>query len=177
VGALQRLSPTDIPWSSDAPYYLVCHDRDLAEDTASIGRLLDGLATGVRYMSANEYADCPHAGISLNSSSRDLAIRLEYDAHYCAYVGGSRSNWVPQLSDETRRDLGGRDGGEAGHRSAGRDGPSPDSSGPPTVNCPPRNTKRIPSGGCSGCSNVAGLPMRSASNTTRSARSPSATQP
>ena len=103
----QTLSPKDIPWTIDAPYYLVFHDKDLADDPASVGGLLDGLGPDIRYMSANEYCAYLHAKVSQDAPSRGaIALHIEYDSHYCAYFGAHGSRWTLHLSDETRRALG-----------------------------------------------------------------------
>jgi hypothetical protein len=103
----RTLSPKDIPWTIDAPYWLVFHDKDLADDPASIARLLDGLGPDVRFMSANEYCAYLHAGVRRGPSSREaLALDIDYDAHYCTYFGSHPSSWTLHLSDETRRALG-----------------------------------------------------------------------
>ena len=103
----QTLSPKDIPWTTDAPYYLVFHDKDLADDPASVGGLLDGLGPDIRYMSANEYCAYLHAKVSQDAPSRGaIALHIEYDSHYCAYFGAHGSRWTLHLSDETRRALG-----------------------------------------------------------------------
>ena len=103
----QTLSPKDIPWTIDAPYYLVFHDKDLADDPASVGSLLDGLGPDIRYMSANEYCAYLHARVSRDAPSRGaIVLHVEYDSHYCAYFGAHGSKWTLHLSDETRKALG-----------------------------------------------------------------------
>jgi hypothetical protein len=103
----KTLSPNDIPWTVDAPYYLIFHDKDLADEPASIARLLDGLGPDIRYMSANEYCAYLHAKASLDETGREaMALKIEYDPHYCAYFGSAPSRWVLHLADETRRALG-----------------------------------------------------------------------
>ncbi|HWB85857.1 MAG TPA: hypothetical protein VG675_17070 [Bryobacteraceae bacterium] len=103
----RTLSPKDIPWTVDAPYYLVFHDKDLADDPTSIARLLDELGPGIRFMSANEYCAYTHANVSRDPDSRQaLALQVDYDSHYCAYFGSHPSQWTLLLSDETRQELG-----------------------------------------------------------------------
>jgi hypothetical protein len=103
----QTLLPKDIPWTIDAPYYLIYHDKDLADDPPSIARLLDGLGPNIRYMSANEYCAYLHARVLRDAASREaVALNIEYDNHYCGYFGSHPSRWTLHLSDETRRALG-----------------------------------------------------------------------
>ena len=80
----------EISWSNDAPYYLVFHDRDVAMDVGSVDRLLTGLGTGARYMSANEYSAYLHAQVSGDANG----LVLEYDDHYCRYFALHASSWT-----------------------------------------------------------------------------------
>ncbi len=95
----QKLSAADIPWTVDAPYYLVFHDRDVAMDGRSVARLLEDLGAGVRYMSANEYCAYTHATVTRDVNS----LAVEYDSHYCRYFAGAKSRWILHLADELRR--------------------------------------------------------------------------
>ena len=102
----QAISPGEIPWTIDAPYYLVFHDRDLSVDPTSPERLLRSLGAEVHYMSANEYCAYLHAKVTSDSSGgggRSLVV--EYDDHYCRYFASSASAWTLHLSDDTRRAL------------------------------------------------------------------------
>ncbi len=101
----EELAASRIPWTVDAPYYLVFHDRDLAMDTGSIARLLKSLGSGVRYMSANEYCAYLHARASGALSDAALALELDYDEHYCRFFQSHGSTWTLHLSDDTRRAL------------------------------------------------------------------------
>ena len=103
----QTLSPEDIPWTLDALYWLVFHDKDLADDSASIARLLDGLGPDVHFMSANEFCAYVHSTVSAAGPSREsLTIKIDYDPHYCEFFGSHPSRWVLHLSDETSRAMG-----------------------------------------------------------------------
>ncbi len=102
----QAISPRNIPWTIDAPYYLVFHDRDVSVDPTSIDRLLRSLGADVRYMSANEYCAYLHAKVARDSGAASLALAIDYDDHYCRYFGSSPSAWTLHLSDETRQALG-----------------------------------------------------------------------
>jgi hypothetical protein len=102
----RKLTGDDIPWTIDAPYFLVFHDRDISIDPTAAERLLTGLGKGVRYLSANEYAGYLHAQIELDDrSGQSLALAVNYDDHYCRYFATHESTWVLHLSDETRRGL------------------------------------------------------------------------
>ena len=93
----------EIAWSTDAPHFLVFHDRDISIDTTAAERLLTGLGPGIRYMTANEYAGYLHAAAERDAATGSLV--LNYDEHYCRYFAGHTSTWVLHLSDETRRGL------------------------------------------------------------------------
>jgi len=100
------ISPSDIAWTVDAPYYLIFHDRDLSLDPGSIDRLLRSLGGGVRYMSANEYCAYLHARVERDMSAADsLSLAVHYDNHYCRYFSSAQSTWMLHLSDEVRRSL------------------------------------------------------------------------
>ncbi len=101
------ISPRDIPWTIDAPYYLVFHDRDLSVDPTSIERLLRSLGPDVRYMSANEYCAYLHTKVARDGHGGGLSLAVDYDGHYCRYFATSPSTWTLHLSDETRQALGG----------------------------------------------------------------------
>jgi hypothetical protein len=93
----QTLSASEIPWTADAPYFLIFHDRDLAMDVGSVGRLLAELGAGVRYMSANEY--CAYLHTAVTGDARSLT--LEYDEHYCRYFASHASSWTLHRSGGT----------------------------------------------------------------------------
>jgi hypothetical protein len=102
----RKLSAADIPWSIDAPYFLMLHDRDVAKDLHSVERLLDGLGEGIRYMTANQYCAYLHARVERDTeASSTLALALNYDNHYCRYFESNKSRWTLHLSDETRQTL------------------------------------------------------------------------
>jgi hypothetical protein len=93
----------DIPWTNDAPQFLVFHDRDVSIDITAAERLLTALGPGVRYMTANEYTGYLHARTGRDAKTGALSI--EYDEHYCRYFADHPSKWVLHLSDETRHAL------------------------------------------------------------------------
>lgn len=101
----QRLTAGDVPWTIDGPYFLTFHDRDVALDIDSVGRLLAGLGDGVRYMSANEYCAYLHAQVERTETD---ALAIAYDPHYGRYFENHPSKWTLHLSDETRRAIGGQ---------------------------------------------------------------------
>jgi hypothetical protein len=102
----QTISPHDIPWTIDAPYYLVFHDRDLSVDPTSPERLLRSLGPDVRYMSANEYCAYLHAQVMRDANGGGgLSLVVEYDDHYCRHFASAASTWTLHLSDETRQAL------------------------------------------------------------------------
>ncbi|MBM3746263.1 MAG: hypothetical protein FJW34_10745 [Acidobacteria bacterium] len=101
----RQVSPGEIPWTVDAPYYLVFHDRDLSLDVGSVERLLSSLGGEVRYMSANEYCAYLHARVE-RVPEQGLAVAIDYDGHYCRYFATAGSTWTLHLSDELRRTLG-----------------------------------------------------------------------
>jgi hypothetical protein len=100
----KKLAPSDIPWSVDAPYSLVFHDRDVSLDAGSVERLLTGLGDGIRYMTANEYSAYLHARVERDiERSGPVSLAVSYDDHYCRYFAGHKSTWTLHLSDEMRR--------------------------------------------------------------------------
>jgi hypothetical protein len=102
----KRIRASEIPWTGDAPYWLLFHDRDLAMDPGSIARLLADLGSEVRYVSANEYCAYLHARVERDLEARGgLAVTVHYDDHYCRYFATHPSTWMLHLSDETRRAL------------------------------------------------------------------------
>ncbi|MEK7403752.1 MAG: hypothetical protein AAB225_01460 [Acidobacteriota bacterium] len=102
----KRLSPAEIPWTGDGPYWLVFHDRDLAMDVRSIERLLGDLGPGVRYMSANEYCAYMHARVERDvAAPAGLSLAIHYDDHYCRYFASHASTWTLHLADAARRAL------------------------------------------------------------------------
>lgn len=101
----KRMTAADIPWSIDAPAWLGFHDRDLSMDHAAIGRLLDDLGDGIRYMSGSEYSAYLHTDIQ--RAHEGFAFVVDYDGHYCSWFASHPSRWTVHLSDEVRRSLGG----------------------------------------------------------------------
>lgn len=102
-----KLTGADIPWTIDAPYFLIFHDRDVSIDITSAERLLTNLGDGVRYLSANEYCGYLHAQIEggNNEVGQPPALTVNYDDHYCRYFDSHESVWTLHLSDEMRRGL------------------------------------------------------------------------
>jgi peptidoglycan/xylan/chitin deacetylase (PgdA/CDA1 family) len=101
----QRITAAEIPWTIDAPAWLGFHDRDLSMDHAAIGRLLDGLGEGIRYMSASEYSAYLHA--SIRQAREAFQFEVDYDDHYCDWFASHPSRWTIHLSDDVRRSLAG----------------------------------------------------------------------
>jgi hypothetical protein len=101
----RRVTGAEIPWTVDAPYWLGFHDRDLSLDHAGIGRLLDDLGEGIRYMNGSEYSAYLHAQVS-QADQPALQFTVTYDGHYCEYFASHPSRWIVHLSDETRKLLG-----------------------------------------------------------------------
>jgi hypothetical protein len=102
----RKISAADIPWTIDAPAWLVFHDRDVSMDITAAERLLTALGEGVRYLSANEYSAYLHARIERDSdASAPSSLAVLYDDHYCRYFESHGSTWTLHLSDETRRDM------------------------------------------------------------------------
>jgi len=99
----RTLTGKDIPWTVDAPQFLVFHDRDISVDITAAERLLTNLGAGIRYMTANEYSGYLHARVARGPEADALAV--DYDEHYCRYFAGHPSAWVLHLSDETRGEL------------------------------------------------------------------------
>jgi hypothetical protein len=99
----RTLAADEIPWTVDAPYYLVFHDRDVSLDPGSFSRLLQSLGEGVRYMSANEYCAYLHARVEHDAGAGGtLSLAVDYDDHYCRYFAAAKSAWTLLLSDERR---------------------------------------------------------------------------
>ena len=48
-GYEREVDAAGIPWTIDAPYFMIFHDRDVAMDITSIDRLLTELGKEVRY--------------------------------------------------------------------------------------------------------------------------------
>ncbi len=100
------LTGADIPWTIDAPYFLIFHDRDISMDVTALERLLTNLGKRTRYLSANEYCGYLHAQIGLNeNNSDDLSLAVDYDDHYCQYFKSHKSTWTLHLADDTRAGL------------------------------------------------------------------------
>jgi peptidoglycan/xylan/chitin deacetylase (PgdA/CDA1 family) len=103
----RKLTAAQIPWSVDAPHWIGFHDRDVALDSGSVERLLRDLGPGVRYMSGGEYTAYLHTRVE-RAREDSLALKVEYDPHYCRAFAAKESVWTLHLSDETRRALGGK---------------------------------------------------------------------
>ncbi len=102
----RSISPSDIPWSTDSPYFLTFHDRDVSVDITALDRLLTALGPGIRYMTANEYSGYLHARTKrVDEPGGPLSLVVDYDDHYCRYFASHESTWVLHLSDDMRRDL------------------------------------------------------------------------
>jgi hypothetical protein len=99
------IDPAEIPWTIDAPHFIIFHDRDISIDITAAERLLTGLGPGIRYMTANEYSGYLHARIERGDRAPSPSLAIFYDDHYCRYFASHESRWVLHLSDETRRDL------------------------------------------------------------------------
>jgi len=103
----RKLTGADIPWTIDAPYFLIFHDRDVSMDPSALERLLTDLGEGIRYMTANEYCGYLHARIERNAPAGEpVSLVVSYDDHYCRFFASHESTWTLHLSDETRRALG-----------------------------------------------------------------------
>jgi hypothetical protein len=100
----QAMQPADVPWSVDAPVWVGFHDRDLALDPGSVARLLDGLGSGVRFMTGAEYSAYLHSLVS-KAPGDGLAFAVESDERYCDWFASHPSRWTVHLADETRRRL------------------------------------------------------------------------
>jgi hypothetical protein len=102
----RKLTGADIPWTIDAPYFIIFHDRDISLDVTAAERLLTSLGEGVRYLSANEYCGYLHARIERASDgSQPFSLAVNYDDHYCRFFANHESTWTLHLADETRREL------------------------------------------------------------------------
>jgi hypothetical protein len=103
----RKLAGADIPWTIDAPYFLVFHDRDVSMDPGALERLLTDLGEGVRYMTANEYCGYVHARVERDPrADAPVSLAVSYDDHYCRFFASHESTWTLHLSDETRRAAG-----------------------------------------------------------------------
>jgi len=102
----RKLTDADIPWTIDAPYFIIFHDRDISLDITAAERLLTSLGEGVRYLSTNEYCGYLHAQIErVDETVQQLSLAVNYDDHYCQYFATHESTWILHLSDETRQGL------------------------------------------------------------------------
>jgi hypothetical protein len=102
----RKMTDADIPWTIDAPYFIIFHDRDISLDITAAERLLTSLGDGVRYLSGNEYCGYLHARIEqAGETAQPLSLAVNYDDHYCHYFASHESTWTLHLSDETRRGL------------------------------------------------------------------------
>lgn len=100
----RKMTGAEVPWTIDAPYFIIFHDRDISLDITAAERLLTGLGDGVRYLSANEYCGYLHARIGrADETSQPLSLTVDYDDHYCQYFASHESTWTLHLSDEVRR--------------------------------------------------------------------------
>jgi hypothetical protein len=103
-----KISAADIPWTTDGPYFLAFHDRDVSLDPGCVERLLSALGTGVRYFSPDEYTAYLHATVERDTSSASaFPFVVTYEPHYCRYFAAHDSSWVLHLSDEVRAVSGG----------------------------------------------------------------------
>ena len=100
----RTVTASAIPWTLDAPYWLGFHDRDLSLDPKSFERLLNGLGSGIRYMSGSEYSAYLHAQV-YGEHGGTLKLAVKYDDHYGRYFASHPSRWVIHFSDDTRRTL------------------------------------------------------------------------
>jgi hypothetical protein len=102
----EELAGGDIPWTIDAPFFLIFHDRDVSLDPRALERLLAGLGEKTRYMSANEYCAYLHTQVSkVEESGHSLCLAVDYDCHYCRYFDSKTSSWTMHLSDDLRSRL------------------------------------------------------------------------
>ena len=102
----KKLTAAMIPWTIDAPHWIGFHDRDIAMDNACVERLLTDLGD-IRYVSGAEYTAYLHAKVE-RAPEDSLALKVEYDPHYCRAFTTRESVWTLHLSDETRHALGGK---------------------------------------------------------------------
>jgi hypothetical protein len=99
----EKLTGNDIPWSIDAPYFLIFHDRDISMDVKALDRLLTNLGDDTRYMSASEYCGYLHAQVvKSEGTDQSLCLTVDYDHHYCQYFDSHESKWTVHLSDGVR---------------------------------------------------------------------------
>lgn len=101
----RKLTEADVPWTIDAPFWIVFHDRDVSLDGTAVERLLTNLGKGTRYMSANEYTGYLHARIERDNDAKPLCLAVSYDDHYGRYFASHDSRWTFHLSDSTREKL------------------------------------------------------------------------
>jgi hypothetical protein len=102
----RKLSAAYMPWSMDAPYFIIFHDRDISLDITAAERLLTSLSIGVRHLPADEYCGYLHASIErADETVQPLSLAVNYDDHYCQYFASHESAWTLHLSEETRRGL------------------------------------------------------------------------
>ncbi len=103
----KKLTGAMVPWSTDAPHWIGFHDRDIAMDKTCVERLLTDLGDGVRYVSGAEYTAYLHARVE-RAPGDELALRVDYDPHYCRAFAAKESVWTLHLSDEMRQALRGK---------------------------------------------------------------------
>ena len=102
----QKLTAADVPWTVDAPYFLVFHDRDVSMDSSSLERLLTNLGKGIRYLSADEYCAYLHTQVTQTGGDGSTnSLLIHYDEHYCRYFANHESRWTLHLSDSMRQAL------------------------------------------------------------------------
>jgi hypothetical protein len=102
----KKLTGNDIPWTIDAPYFLIFHDRDVSMDAKALDRLLTNLGEDTRYVSASEYCGYLHTQVAKSAeTSKSLCLTIDYDSHYCQYFDSHESRWTLHLSDEKRSQI------------------------------------------------------------------------
>ena len=99
----KKLTGSDIPWTIDAPFFLIFHDRDVSMDAKALDRLLTNLGEDTRYMTASEYCGYLHTHVAKSvETDQSLCLTVDYDSHYCQYFDSHESKWTIHLSDTTR---------------------------------------------------------------------------
>src|SRR5207244_107001 len=101
----RKLSGADIPWTMDAPYFIIFHDRDISLDITAAERLLTSLGNGVRYLSANEYCGYLHASIERPAVTGGAVVRFRgrfQACHKAAYLL-RRFSWLDDVLDRRLR--------------------------------------------------------------------------
>jgi hypothetical protein len=95
------LGADEMPWTNDAPTFFGFHDRDVAMDPPSLGRLLDTVVQGARHMTFAEYCAYLHAQVErVTDAPAGRRLRVRYDEHYCGFFRSHASRWVLHLADD-----------------------------------------------------------------------------